>query len=95
MEKLNKIYSLCKCSVTISINDHRDYHETAKESLDEIQSMNKSLVEDIGEDIYNKMIETNTIIKVQAYPDTPVGFYSIYHYDLETALDNMIEALTQ
>ena len=95
MEKLNKIYLLCKCSITISINDHRDYYQTAEQSLNEIGMMNEKLVQEIGEDVYNEMIKTNTIIHVQAYPDTPIGFYSIYHYDLESALDKTIEALTQ
>jgi len=31
------------------------------------------------------------IIEIQFYPDTPVGFHVVYHYDLDAALD---EALT-
>ena len=48
-------------------------------------------MEDISKEVYEKMIELNTIIELQFYPDTPIGSYKIYHYDLEMAID---EALT-
>jgi hypothetical protein len=47
----------------------------------------------LSEEIANKMIEHNTIIDLQFYPNTPIGFYSIYHYDLEMALDEALEIL--
>ena len=30
------------------------------------------------------MVKRNTIVKVQAYPHTPIGCYVVYHYDIDT-----------
>ena len=37
--------------------------------------------------------EHNKIIALQFYRDTPIGSYSIYHYDLEMALDKALDIL--
>ena len=88
MEKLNKLIELCKYSVHLTINGHRDYYKTAG------QYFNKNPEEDIEPDVYEKMKELDTIIEVQYYPDTPVGFYKIYHYDLERAIDEALSSLS-
>ena len=54
--------------------------------------MNKDK-DDIESDVLNKMIETNTMIELQFYPDTPIGFYKIYHYDLEQAIDIALNSI--
>lgn len=87
-EKLNKLIELCKYSVHLTINGHRDYYKTAG------QYFNKNPEEDIEPDVYEKMKELDTIIEVQYYPDTPVGFYKIYHYDLERAIDEALSSLS-
>jgi len=88
MEKLNKLIELCKYSVHLTINGHRDYYKTAG------QYFNKNPEEDIEPDVYEKMKELDTIIELQYYPDTPVGFYKIYHYDLERAIDEALSSLS-
>ena len=42
---------------------------------------------------YQKMVETDTVIEIAAYADTPVGFFSVYHYDLEMALDEILKEI--
>lgn len=85
-DKVKTLVWNCKCSVEISVNYHRDLYETAAERL-------RYLEEDRGEDlelepaVRERMIETNTIIEIQFYPNTPVAFYQVYHYDLDRALD--------
>lgn len=37
------------------------------------------------------MIETNTIVEIQWYPDTPVGFYSLFHYDFNLAVEEALK----
>ena len=50
-------------------------------------------MEDIESDVYEKMKELNTIVELQYYPDTPVGFYKVYHYDIEKAIDEALSSL--
>lgn len=81
MEKFKELVSLCKASVEISVNDHRDYHETVEQHLNELE------IEDIDKEIFDEMVKRDTLVKVQAYPRTPIGFFVIYHYDIESAID--------
>ena len=90
MEKLKKLISNCKCEVGLTVNEHLCDYETVEQFF---SSYRKDDLEDIDKEVYSKMIETNMIINLHFYPDTPVGFYSIYHYDLELALDKALEIL--
>lgn len=87
MEKLNKLIKLCKCGVHVSINQHRDYYETVESYF-----LDNPHLEGIDKDVYHKMIELNTVVEIQYYPRTPVCFEVVYHYDLETAINEAIES---
>ena len=87
MDKLQQLIALCKCGVHISINEHRNYYETVKQYVLDDQK------EDVDPDIWDKMVETNTVVNIQAYPNTPVGFFSVLHYDLGQALSLMIRSI--
>lgn len=94
MNKLAQIQQKCQCSVSIGINKYRDYYQSIQEGIDDINQILESCGGDLlSEEMASKMIEHNTIIDLQFYPDTPVGSYSIYHYDLEMALDKALEIL--
>lgn len=88
MEKLNELISLCKNSVSIDINNHRDYYMSVLEYIG-------NDIEDIDESVLNTMVELDTTISIQFYPDTPIGSYTVYHYDLETAVDKCLNILKQ
>jgi hypothetical protein len=84
-EKIKWLFDRCKASVSISQNNHRDYYQSIPDYLeDQIPNgaSDKSVLEE--------MVKRDTLVCVHAYPDTPVGFYSEYHYDLELALDLII-----
>jgi len=91
MEQLKELQSLCKASITLTINDHKDGYQTVKEYFEDVNYMGGDT--EIGQDIMDKMVETDTIVQIQAYPDTPVGFYSVYHYDIDKALDIMLHCV--
>lgn len=90
MDKLIKLISLCKASVSLEANAPRDYYETIEYFLEE---NNIQVGKDISKDVQDKMIELNTIISVQFYPHTPIGFYKVYHYDVNLALDKCLEIM--
>jgi hypothetical protein len=89
MDKLSKIIAHCKCGVHLFVNSHRDIYVDIKEELENMESLGF----EIEPDIRAKMIETDTLIDIQAYPETPIGFYKVLHYDLGAALDEMLQAL--
>ena len=84
-EKIKWLFERCKGSVSISQNNHRDYYQSIPDYLeDQIQNG------EVDKDVLEEMVKRDTLICVHVYPDTPVGFYSVYHYDLETAIDLII-----
>ena len=85
MNDIQKLLSLCKCGVYITVNGHRDNYETVESYLNNIEfGFNEKL--DIEQSVREKMIKTNTVIEIQFYPSTPVGFHVVYHQNLKGAL---------
>lgn len=81
MEKFKQLVSLCKSSVEISVNDHKDVYESVEQYIDEVDR------KDIDIDVFSEMVKRNTIVRVQAYPYSPNGFFIVYHYDIDKAVE--------
>ena len=88
-DKLARLIARCKAGVHITINEHRNYYETAEYYLSERDQRGDEPLE-IDPDVRAQMIATNTVVNLHFYPDTPIGFYEIWHYDLEAALDQAL-----
>jgi hypothetical protein len=89
MDKLAKLLALCKCGVRLQVNEHRNMYQSAKQALKELKAND----EEIADGVCAKIIETDTLISLVCYPDTPIGFYQVFHYDLDSALDEALEAI--
>ena len=87
-DKLKDLLARCKCGVFLTVNEHRDYYQTAEYTLDEAQGHECPF--EIEDDVRRVMIETDTIIRIQFYPHTPIGSYEIWHHDLDAALDEAL-----
>ena len=87
-DKLKDLLARCKCGVFLTVNQHRDYYETAENTLDEAQG--HECPPEIEDDVRRVMIETDTIIRIQFYPRTPSSSYEIWHHDLDAALDEAL-----
>lgn len=87
-EKIDRLVSLCKASVSITFNDHTTNYQTVSK---ELQQNFGGRYSGIDSDVKDEMIKRNTMVEVQFYPDTPVGFYMVAHYDLDAALDEAIK----
>jgi hypothetical protein len=88
---MERLMELCKCSLTIRVNEHRRDYMDVKEMLAELDGM--ECPAEVGVNIRNEMIRTDSFISIRAYTDTPVGFYEVYHYDLGEAIKDMIELI--
>lgn len=89
MEKFKELMSKCECLVSIGVNEHRGFYQSVSEHLKDC------ILDDdeISEDVLNRMIETDTIVKVYAFPNTPIGSYRIFHYDIDIAMDLILECV--
>jgi hypothetical protein len=89
--KLAKLLARCKCGVYLAVNEHRDVYESVEEHL--IDAAGRECPPQIEPDVRRRMIETDTIVKLHFYPDTPIGSYEVWHYDLDAALDRALSCL--
>lgn len=81
-DKLKELLAQCKCGLYMQVNPHRDVYETVSDWL---ENQNEDI--EISAEARAEMIRTNTVIDLQFYPNTPIGFYRIIHYDMDTVLD--------
>jgi len=86
VDKLTRLIKLCKCGVQLYVNEHRNYYQTVGQQFDETDKL-----EDVTLEVLDEMKKRDIMIEVHFYPETPVGFYRVYHYDLESALDEAIK----
>ena len=80
MKLLTELITKTKGSLTITINGHRDCYETVEEHLPFEEK------EGIDTLVLRTMIEKDLCMEIQFYPDNPISFYIVYHYDLEEAI---------
>ncbi len=88
---LNNCLALTKCGFYISVNEHKDVYETTEKYIEHLFTIYEE--EDLNPKIKAKIIETNTLIRITAYSRTPVGNYTIFHYDLNRGLTEMLKLL--
>ena len=87
MEKFKELVSLCKGSVEMSVNDHKDCYESVEGYINEDEKG------DIEKNVFDEMVKRNTVVRIQAYPHTPIGFFVVYHYDIDLAVEIALNAI--
>lgn len=85
MSKIDEIISLTKCSVTLSINAHRDYY------YDSVTDYLGDNVQYIDSETLKIMEKMGTLVTLTIYPDTPVGSLDFYGIDTDTVLEEALE----
>ncbi len=93
MDKLQKLIKGCKVSVHIEINAHRGVYEDIKDAIEEIEDLNEERCAEPG--IRKKMIEKDTLIEIKMFPHYPGSHYAIFHYNINSALDEALECLEE
>jgi hypothetical protein len=94
VSQLHEILARCKCGVYLTVNQHRDNYESATDYLKSRASYSDECA-DTPADIVAKMIETDTIIELQFYPDTSIGCYILFHHDLDAAICEGVRILAE
>lgn len=89
---MNKIMGLCKCEFSIIINGHKNSYESVGQYFEYGAWEERN---DIDDEVFNEMVSRDTMVRVACYNRTPVGFYSVYHYDVTAALEEMLETLQE
>lgn len=77
MSDIKKLIDSCKFGVFLSVNEHLDYYDDTVDVVEEL---------DIDQGIKEIMIKTNTVVRLQFYPISPIGFYEVFHFDVDEAV---------
>ena len=86
--KIKQLQQLCKAAIHLTINDHKNCYMSVSDYLDD-----SPCTDELSEDVKAKMVELDTIVELQFYPNTPVGFLQLFHYDVDMALQVALENL--
>ena len=87
MNKLKELTSLCKASVTVSMNEHTSTYEAPIAYLKEGC---RDLTKFVDPKVLAEIERTGQLVEVCFYPLTPISSYDIIHYDLDEALDEAL-----
>lgn len=91
-DKLGFILARCKCSVTLTVNDHRNVYLSVADKIKEENDIEAGV---IPPDLAARMITAGTIVELQFYPDTAIGFYRVYGASLDEVLTKAVEVLKE
>lgn len=91
---MKEILVKCKCGVFFTANEHRDYYEKAEEWLIG-QMQDQEDIDEISKEVWEEMIKRDNVLVLQFYPNTPIGFYKIFHYDYDELIKKAKEILAQ
>ena len=98
---IKKLSALCKAGVHIEINGHKDMYQSVDSYLSDYANypagMRDKVIEklDISKSVYSKMVELDTVVKVQFYPHTPIGSYTVYGFDVDSVIDECIAVIEE
>lgn len=87
LEKLKDFYS-----VSIDINQHRNYYDTAQTYFNnEFGLLEEGENEPISEEVKKECIKKDYIIRICIYPSNAIGFYVVYHHDINLAIEEILK----
>lgn len=98
MKELIRLVERCKGEVIITSNPNRSSYQTADDYLKfRCQSSGEDWSEylngEVGLLLYEGIKVSENWYEIQFYPDTPIGFFTVYHFDLEQAVKQCHEIL--
>lgn len=85
-DKFQELVDICKGEVVVLANNYRTNHESIEEYIGDDRN-------DIEDTVWAKIIETQRVYRIQAYPETSVGFFTIFHYDFNLGVEQMIKII--
>ena len=93
VNRLQLLTEMCKCGVHLTINDHKNYYEDVNAYLHQLDR--SACPPNIDKSVRKKMVETDTIVNLQFYPNTPIISYDLYHYDMDSLIEEAIKIVTK
>lgn len=83
-EMLEWLYANCLV-VLVECNQHRSYYD-AIEKAEGLEGLEDAALR-------AEIVERKTLVVIQVYPDTPIGFFLVWHWDMQKAVELAYEAV--
>ncbi len=90
IEGLNYLKEKCKGGVIITMNPQRSNYESCAEYFADQPQYGE--INGIDSDVFEKMLKENVMVEIQFYPETPIGFNKVYHYDISGAIEEAVKS---
>lgn len=84
LEKLEHLIANC-CTVSIGTNDHRSVYATVQEHFADFDFLRNA--NNFSPEIVQTCIDHDSIVTIQVYPRTPIGFNHYIGHSLASAVD--------
>ena len=93
MDKLKKIIDRCNGYFLLQTNLHKSNCQTVQAYLQDLKDQDEYYFNKVSNDVINKMIENDSVIHIQLYPDANHISYTLFHYDLDNLIDIVYNVL--
>jgi len=90
MDNLEKLAEKCKGEVIVRVNSYKSMYQNASQYIETLKQLG---CYDVEKDVEDQIIKSGNVVEVIFYPDTPVGHYSVTHYDIKTAIYLALEIM--
>ena len=90
-EGLAYLAKTCKASVNVEINDHTTNYERVESYIAWYKIKDDEFADVVID--YDEMVANQTVVKVQYYTDTPIGFYFKFAPDVPRAVEAAVRHL--
>ncbi len=79
-------------SLSIDVNDQATIYRTLAQHFDDDLCDRNEYGKD--PEIRAECLRTGQLVEIWCYPDTPVGSFKVFHFDIEQAIAAMFHAVT-
>lgn len=87
MKKLQELIEMEKFGFFFDVNSHKTVKQSIEEFIDEEER------KCIKPDVWQKMVELDTCVTLQIYPQNGISSYTFYHYNVNDIIDFALTVL--
>lgn len=95
MERVQKLIDKCGGMFSIKVDGHKKAGQSVSDHVMQANVFSDNLINDIGVNVYNKMLELDTVVFLVFWVGGNTKSYQVIHYDVEQAVDEALALLEE
>lgn len=93
ISRIALIVSLCTHSVEFNYAAKGHNDTPLRQHLQSLKDMDILDDEDLPQSLLEEIVAQDKLVVMHAYPRNSVGFYTVYHWDIDTVIEKMISII--